>query len=91
MSLTYQILAGLLLMAGGLCVWALITGSPGPDWRQETARAPGEHTRKRRDQDTQRLLPPEAADWVPPWERPGGVAHRLPPHEDVLKAKREQE
>lgn len=79
-------LAVLLVGAAGLCIWAYLTGWDGPDWRQETARQPGEHTRRRRDQETQRLTP-EAPDWIPPWERPGGQAQRLPSHEEVLRAR----
>lgn len=86
MTGTSWTLAALLLGAAGLCVWAYLTGGAGPDWRHEITRTPGDHTQRRRDQETQRLAQP-AADWVPPWERPGGMAQRLPSHEEVLRAR----
>lgn len=87
MTPTAWVLAALLPLALGMIVWAHLTGGPGPDWRQEEHRAPFAHGRKNRGQATQRLAPPVPADWLPPMERPGGMAQRLPDHEHVLRAR----
>lgn len=88
MTPTAWVLLAVLVMAGGLCVWAWLTGGQGPEWRQETVRHPGYHSRRNREDATQRLTPPvPEPDWIPPWERPGGEAQRLPDHQEVLKAR----
>lgn len=82
MTPTAWALVALLPLAIGLCVWAVRTGSPGPEWRQETVRAV--HSRRNREQHTQRLRPPAPPrEWLPYPERPGGEAQRLPPPEDL--------
>jgi hypothetical protein len=87
MTGTAWALAALLVGAAGLCLWAALTGSSDVDWRHETTRQwLGTHTRRMRQQDTQPLAQPSAG-WLPPRERPGGEAQRLPSHEDVLRAR----
>jgi hypothetical protein len=82
MSPTYWILFAVLLLAAGMVLWAHLTAGPGPEWRHETAREPGRHTQRNRDQDTRRLRPP-APDWIPHAARPGGEAQLLPPRDQL--------
>lgn len=84
MSITYWLLVGLSVAAIGMCVWALVTGGPGPDQRHEDARAVRKHSREDRGATTQRLGPRPPADfWLPPMERPGGMVQRLPAKEEL--------
>ena len=84
MSITYWVLLALLLLAAGLVIWADRTAEPGPDWRHETVRAPRRHSQRNRDQATQRLRPASPDwQWLPPRERPGGEAQRLPGRDDL--------
>lgn len=82
MSITYWVLLAVLLLAGGLCIWAYLTAGPGPEWRHETARQPGQHAQRNRDQLTQRLRP-AAPEWIPYEARPGGEAQLLPSRDQL--------
>ncbi len=93
MSVASWLLTGLLVVAGGLCVWGYLTGGPGPvrtqapTWQQEKAR----RAARRRGEVTQRLrsqpLHPEPdEEWTPPWERPAGTAE-MPPEWPLRRGK----
>jgi hypothetical protein len=62
-------LLGLLLFAGGLAAWALITGDPGGPPRP--VRTPYRHSQANRGQRTQRINPPPGG-WASYRDRPGG-------------------
>jgi hypothetical protein len=82
-TVTAYALLALVPLAAGLCIWGLLTGGPGPEWRQEAVRQrPAQHSRRNMEQDTRRLTPPSAG-WLPYPDRPGGEAQPLPPPEDL--------
>jgi hypothetical protein len=85
MTATAWALVVLALLAVGMCLWAWLTGGPGPDQRHEDVRQrPAAHSRRNREERTQRLRPPAPNwRWLPHPERPGGEAQPLPPPEDL--------
>lgn len=81
MTPTAWALAAMVPLAVGLVLWGALTGGPGPDQRHEVIRhVSTRRGRRKSDPDVE----PEAPDWVPPWERPGGASIQpLPPRDQL--------